>query len=123
MTVDEIANVLSTYAYANRSNPQFFRDIETELVERELHIVPVHLVDKILQAYSYSNLASSLMYYKIARTIKIVQHEIPIIKIAKYAYLFSKASENMNVKKIIIIIHVNFALTNEKESVDNFFIL
>ena len=96
MTVDEIANVLHLYAYANRSDNRFFREIETELLSRELEFVPVHLVGKILKAFSYSNLGSSMVYAKISKTIKLTQHETLPMALASYAYLFSKASENMS---------------------------
>lgn len=95
MTVEEIADLLYVYAYSNRHNPQFFRDIETEILERDLELVPIHCVGKILQAYSYSNLGSAIVYQKIGKTIKITQHEIKPLTLAKYAYLFSKASENI----------------------------
>ena len=88
MSVEEIADVLSVYAYVNRHNPQFFRDIETELLDRELELVPVHLVGKILKAYSYTNLGSAIIYQKISKTIKITQNEILPMNLAKYAYLF-----------------------------------
>ena len=36
MTVPEICRVVWVYAYANRADPSFFRDIEMELDDREL---------------------------------------------------------------------------------------
>ena len=35
------------------------------------------------------------LYKKLAKTIKVAQYEIKPIKLAKFAYLFSKASESM----------------------------
>lgn len=36
-----------------------------------------------------------MVYNKIAKTIKVAQHEIDPLKLADYAYMYSKASENM----------------------------
>lgn len=36
-----------------------------------------------------------MLYNKISNTIKLVKHEIDPLKLGEYAYMFSKASENM----------------------------
>ena len=49
----------------------------------------------MLWAFSFADLGSVELYSKIADTIKVVQYEIPPMKIAEYANYFSKSSENI----------------------------
>ena len=49
----------------------------------------------MLWAFSFADLGSSELYSKIADSIKIVQFEIPAMKIAEYANYFSKSSDNI----------------------------
>lgn len=49
----------------------------------------------MLWAFSFSNKGSAELYSKIANTIKLAQHELPAIKLAEFAYYFSKSSENI----------------------------
>lgn len=95
LSLSELAQLLYTYAYANRSNPDFFREIECELLERDLKYIPFHSIEKILEGFSYSNLGSATLYQKIARSIKLVQFEFAPIKLARFAYLFSKTSDSL----------------------------
>lgn len=47
----------------------------------------------MLWAFSFADLGSVELYSKMADTIKVVQYEIPPMKIAEYANYFSKSSE------------------------------
>ena len=49
----------------------------------------------MLWAFSFADLGSAELYSKMAETIKLVQYEIPPMKIAEYANYFSKSSENV----------------------------
>ena len=62
---------------------------------REFELIPIHLIGKMLKGFSYCNFGSSMMFGKIAKSIKLAQHEINFMKLAEYSYWFSKASENM----------------------------
>ncbi|EAR90623.2 hypothetical protein TTHERM_00123730 (macronuclear) [Tetrahymena thermophila SB210] len=95
MSIDEIARTVRLYAHANRSNPQFFREIENELFERDMEYVNYRSVGMILEGFSHANLGTTTLYANLARTIKVAQSEIHPLELAKYAYYFSKTPENI----------------------------
>ncbi|EGR31601.1 hypothetical protein IMG5_106540 [Ichthyophthirius multifiliis] len=95
MSIEEIARTVKLYAHSNRSNPDFFRLIENELFERELDVVNYRVVGTLLEGFSHSNLGSATLYNSLANTIKIAQHEIHPLELAKYAFYFSKTNENI----------------------------
>jgi hypothetical protein len=95
MSIDEIARTVKLYSHANKSNVSFFRDIENELFERDMEYVDYRCIGVILEGFSHANLGSTTLYSNLARTIKVASAEISALDIAKYAYYFSKTSENI----------------------------
>ena len=71
MSLEEIARVVKLYAYSNRSNPTFFREIETALFERDMDYINYRSIGTILEGFSYSNLGSATLYNMLAKTIKV----------------------------------------------------
>lgn len=76
MSIDEIARTVRLYAHANKSNPEFFRDIENEIFERDLEYIPYKSIGMILEGFSHANLGSATLYSNMARTIKVAASEI-----------------------------------------------
>lgn len=96
LSLDEIADVLVKFAYINRHNRAFFHQIENELHDREdMDVININLIEKFLYGFSYSNHGSSLIFHKIAKTIKIAQSEINPLKLALFANYFSRATESI----------------------------
>lgn len=90
--------VLENYAYANRFNQEFFRLMENEIYERldnPQEVVSFKDVESIVWAYQFCQYGSATLYDRIAKVIKIAQHEIKPLKLAYFAYLYSKSPENM----------------------------
>jgi hypothetical protein len=69
--------------------------MENELFEKEEELIPLHLVEKMLYGFSFSDTGSATIYNKLAKSIKIGQHEMPILQLARCAKYFSKASDNL----------------------------
>ncbi|KRX08409.1 hypothetical protein PPERSA_08608 [Pseudocohnilembus persalinus] len=95
MSINEISNLVYLFSHANKQTKQFFRDIENELMERDFEFIPIDCIQKLLKGFSYCNLGSSMIYNKIAKSIKLAQYEIDPLKLGQYAYMYSKASESI----------------------------
>lgn len=44
MSIKDISNLVYFYAYSNKHSPEFFRDIENEIIEREFEYVPIECI-------------------------------------------------------------------------------
>lgn len=44
MSIKDISNLVYLYSYANKHSPEFFRDIENELMERDFDFVPIDCI-------------------------------------------------------------------------------
>jgi len=96
MELSEIAEVLWCFAYANRHDPKFFQEIENAIFECDLDEgLDYRLIGKILWGFSHANHGSTILYKSLANKIHKIYFEINPIKIAEYAYYFSKASNSM----------------------------
>ena len=69
--------------------------MENELFEKEEEEIPLLLVEKMLYGFSFSDTGSATIYNKLARSIKIGQHEMPLMKLARCAKYFAKAGDNI----------------------------
>lgn len=72
--------------------------MENEIYERlddPKCVVNYKDIGKILWAYQFCNYGSAVLFDRLAKIIKIAQHEIDPITLAYYANLYSKSPENM----------------------------
>ena len=49
----------------------------------------------MLYGFSFSDTGSATLYNKLASTIRIGQHEMPVLQLAKCAKYFAKASDSL----------------------------
>lgn len=95
LNTQQIADLLYNYAHQNRYDQSFFKSLENELFKQEEDFIELQYIEKILYGFSFSDLGSSTIYNKIAQTIKIGQHEIQPLQLAKYAKYYAKASDKI----------------------------
>jgi hypothetical protein len=96
LDLKDIADILWYFAYANRHDPKFFYELEDAMFECDLEEELDHkLIGKILWGFSHANLGTVNVYIAMASRIKKIHFEIKPIKLAEYAYYFSKASTSM----------------------------
>ena len=69
--------------------------MENELFEKEDELIQLQYIDKILYGFSFSDTGSGTVYSKIAKSIRLGQNEIALLKLAKYAKYFCRASDNL----------------------------
>lgn len=96
LDLKDIAEILWYFAYANRHDPKFFYDLEDAIflcnLEDELDY---RLIGKILWGFTHANLGTTNLYTTIAKRIHSIYFELRPVKLAEYAYYFSKASNSM----------------------------
>ena len=74
LTFKELAIIIEQYAFANRFDQHFFREIENEIFDRidlKSEIIHYKDVEKILWAYQHTSYGSAMLYNAVANIIKI----------------------------------------------------
>lgn len=96
LTIEQVADLLWNFAYANRGNRTFFRQLETVIIDYDMDGgFDYRLLGKILWGLSHNDKGTTPVYSKIAKMIKKIHTEISPLKMAEYSFYFSKATESM----------------------------
>lgn len=74
MPLEELVEIAYTLAKVNKKEETLMRLIENRALEDILKI-DYRLIRKVLFAFTHLNLGTATLYSKVARTIKIGQHE------------------------------------------------
>ena len=96
LTIEQVADLLWNYAYANRGNRAFFRKLETAIVDYDIEKgFDYRLLGKILWGLSHNDKGTTVVYSKLGKIITKIHTEISPLHLAQYAFYFSKATESM----------------------------